>query len=96
MISLFLPITVFALASLTSFVPCLAMSPVNNEPAKGYQTGFIMNDGVYQPDTGVSPEDQSIGLVVNLPRRSFLTGENIQVTVSTNTPGTAMTLYYEI
>ncbi|MCX6004777.1 MAG: hypothetical protein NT082_03810 [Chloroflexi bacterium] len=96
MISLFLPITVFALASLTSFVPCLAVAPVNIEPAGGDQAGSSMHDGVNKSTIEVSPEDQSIGLVVNLPRRSFLTGENIQVTVSTNTPGTAMTLYYEI
>jgi len=93
---LFLIIPLLTGASLVSFMPCLATAPVGIQPAECDQTDPILNSEVYLTDFEVFPQPESIGLTLNLPRRSFLTGENIQVVVSTNTSGTAMTLYYEI
>ncbi|MDD5312282.1 MAG: hypothetical protein PHO26_04525 [Dehalococcoidia bacterium] len=94
--SLLLIVPLLTLASLLSFLPCTAAAPVGVQPAEFDQTDPILKSGVYLTDFEVFPQPESIGLTLNLPRRSFLTGENIQVVVSTNTSSTAMTLYYEI
>ena len=39
---------------------------------------------------------QPLHVMITLPRRSFLTSENIEVSVSTNVSGTKIELYYEI
>ena len=96
LVSLFLSIPLLTLTGSISIERCLAATSANIELTDKMPGESMTSDSFNGPGIQVTSQYSSLSLRLSLPRQSFLTGENTEVTVSTNLSGTQVSLYYEI